>query len=199
MTHQLPDLPYPIDALEPHISRETLSLHHGKHHATYVSKLNGLIEGTEWADAPLLDIASKASGGIFNNGAQAWNHAFYWHCLSKSGGGNPDGELATAIERDFGSVDKFRQGFSDALTTLFGSGWVWLVRDPDGRLYIEATSNADNPLTKEHQPILTCDMWEHAYYVDYRNEKKRYVDAYWELVNWEFAAKNLGADMPFTP
>jgi Fe-Mn family superoxide dismutase len=199
MTHQLPDLPYSSDALAPHISAETLSLHHGKHHATYVNKLNGLIDGTEWADRPLHEIAAKASGGIFNNGAQAWNHAFYWQCLSPNGGGEPEGELAGAITRDFGDIGSLREQFSNALTTLFGSGWVWLARDADGRLHIQATSNAGNPLTEGHQPILTCDMWEHAYYVDYRNEKARYVEAFWNLVNWEFAAKNMGADEPFSP
>ncbi|MBK5969116.1 MULTISPECIES: superoxide dismutase [Thiorhodovibrio] len=199
MTHQLPDLPYPTDALAPHISAETLSLHHGKHHATYVNKLNGLIDGTEWADRPLHEIAATASGGIFNNGAQAWNHAFYWQCLSPNGGGEPEGELAGAITRDFGDIGSLREQFSNALTTLFGSGWVWLARDADGRLHIQATSNAGNPLTEGHQPILTCDMWEHAYYVDYRNEKARYVEAFWNLVNWEFAAKNMGADEPFSP
>lgn len=199
MSHQLPDLPYPSDALAPHISPETLSLHHGKHHATYVNKLNGLIEGTEWADRPLSEIAAKASGGIFNNGAQAWNHAFYWNALSPNGGGEPEGELAGAIQRDFGDFASFREQFTTALTTLFGSGWVWLARDADGRLHIQAKSNAGNPLTEGHQPILTCDMWEHAYYVDYRNEKARYVEAFWQLVNWEFAAKNMGADEPYLP
>lgn len=199
MNHELPDLPYAEDALEPHMSSETLSLHHGKHHATYVQKLNGLIEGTEFADKPLVEIAAKASGGIFNNGAQAWNHAFFWHCLSPNGGGDPSGDLAAAIQRDFGSVDDLRERFSEALTTLFGSGWVWLAKSPDGQLVIESKSNAGNPLTEGKLPLLTCDMWEHAYYVDYRNEKKKYVDAFWKLVNWDFAAENLDRKAPFSP
>jgi Fe-Mn family superoxide dismutase len=199
MPHQLPQLPYAIDALEPHISAETRSLHHGMHHATYVAKLNGLIQDTEWASRPLNEIVTNASGGIFNNGAQAWNHDFYWQCLSPNGGGEPEGELAGAIARDFGDVATFREQFSNALTTLFGSGWVWLTRDADGRLSIQSTSNAGNPLTEGQHPILTCDMWEHAYYLDYRNEKARYVEAFWQMVNWEFAAKNLGADVPYMP
>lgn len=197
MTHQLPDLPYAYDALAPHISSETLSLHHDKHHGTYVDKLNALIETTDFADKALTEIVRSASGGIFNNGAQAWNHAFFWHCLSPNGGGNPTGELASAVERDFGSVDALRDEISNALITLFGSGWVWLARDSEGKLSVEARSNAGNPLTDDKTPILTCDMWEHAYYVDYRNEKKRYVDAFWELVNWDFAAENLRRDRPF--
>lgn len=199
MPHELPDLPYPLDALEPHMSRETLALHHGKHHAAYVRKLNGLIEGTDWADVPLNDIVERASGTLFDNGAQAWNHAFFWRCLSPRGGGDPGGELGAAITRDFGSADAFREQFSEALSTIFGSGWVWLVRDVDGRLHVQAASNAGNPLSDGHHPLLTCDIWEHAYYVDHRNEKKRYVDAFWKLVNWEFAAENLGGDMAFAP
>ncbi|MCG6943511.1 MAG: superoxide dismutase [Thiohalocapsa sp.] len=195
--HKLPDLPYPEDALAPHISAETLSLHHGKHHAAYVSKLNGLIEGTRFADAPLTDIIVEADGGIFNNGAQAWNHAFYWHCLSPNGGGNPAGELASQIGRDFGTTDALREQFSQALTTLFGSGWVWLALDPSGKLVIQGQSNAGNPLREGLLPILTCDIWEHAYYVDYRNRKAEYVDAFWKLVNWDFAAENLARGQPF--
>jgi Fe-Mn family superoxide dismutase len=195
--HQLPDLPYPKDALAPHISAETLSLHHGKHHASYVEKLNGLIEGTRFADARLTDIIRQADGGIFNNGAQAWNHAFYWHCMSPDGGGDPDGELATQIDRDFGSIDALREKFSEALTTLFGSGWVWLALDPSGKLVIESRGNAGNPLRDGLLPILTCDMWEHAYYVDYQNRKKAYVDAFWHVVSWKFAAENLARDQPF--
>jgi len=198
MPHELPDLPYPYEALEPQMSSETLMLHHDKHHATYVQKLNGLIEGTEYEDMPLVEIAAKASGGIFNNGAQAWNHAFFWHCLSPNGGGDPGGELGAAIERDFGSVDAMREKFSEALTTLFGSGWVWLAKSPDGQLVIEAHGNAGNPLAEGKLPLLTCDMWEHAYYVDYRNEKKKYVESFWKLVNWDFAAENLERKAPFS-
>ncbi len=199
MKHSLPDLPYAMDALEPLMSRETLSLHHGKHQATYVEKLNGLIEGTEFSDAALSDIVTNASGGIFNNGAQAWNHAFFWNCLRPDGGGDPQGDLASAIERDFGSADALRKEFSNQLTTLFGSGWVWLAKDSDGKLSIEARSNAGNPLSDGKLPVLTCDMWEHAYYVDYRNQKKDYIDAFWQLVNWDFAAGNLERDEPFEP
>jgi Fe-Mn family superoxide dismutase len=195
--HQLPDLPYPSDALAPHISAETLSLHHGKHHATYVDKLNGLIDDTPFADARLSEIVVEAEGGIFNNGAQAWNHAFYWHCLSPDGGGDPEGALAEQIGRDFGSTDALREQFSEALTTLFGSGWVWLALDASDKLVIESRSNAGNPLRDGMLPILTCDMWEHAYYVDYRNRKKEYVDTFWKLVNWEFVAQNLTRKQPF--
>jgi superoxide dismutase, Fe-Mn family len=199
MTHQLPDLPYSTDALEPLMSSETLELHHGKHHATYVDKLNALIEGTDFADTRLTEIIRKANGGIFNNGAQAWNHAFFWNCLKPQGGGDPDGEIASAIERDFGSLDAFKSEFSNALMTLFGSGWVWLAKDSDGKLSVEPQGNAGNPLKEGKLPILTCDMWEHAYYVDYRNEKKKYVEAFWQLVNWDFANENLRRDLPFEP
>jgi Fe-Mn family superoxide dismutase len=195
--HQLPDLPYPEDALAPHISAETLSLHHGKHHATYVDKLNGLIEGTEFAGKRLTEIVVDAEGGVFNNAAQAWNHTFYWHCLSPSGGGDPKGDLMTQIDGDFGSIDALREQFSKALTTLFGSGWVWLALDPSGKLVIESRSNAGNPLRDGMLPVLTCDMWEHAYYVDYRNRKQEYVDAFWKLVNWDFAGQNLARKQPF--
>ena len=195
--HQLPELPYAEDALQPHISAETLALHHGKHHATYVDKLNGLIEGTRFADARLSEVVAEADGGTFNNAAQAWNHAFYWHCLSPQGGGDPEGELATRIGRDFGSTEALREQFSEALTRLFGSGWVWLALNPAGNLVIESRGNAGNPLRDGMTPILTCDMWEHAYYVDYRNRKKEYVDAFWKLVNWDFAAQNLSRGQPF--
>jgi Fe-Mn family superoxide dismutase len=195
--HELPDLPYPEDALAPHISAETLSLHHGKHHATYVDKLNGLIEGTGLADKSLTEIVVETEGGVFNNAAQAWNHTFYWHCLSPSGGGNPKGELMTQIGCDFGTIEALREEFSEALTTLFGSGWVWLALDPSGKLVIESRSNAGNPLRDGMLPILTCDMWEHAYYVDYRNRKQEYVNAFWDLVNWDFAVQNLARKQPF--
>jgi Fe-Mn family superoxide dismutase len=197
MPHQLPELPYAKNALEPHMSRETLDYHHGKHHATYVEKLNGLIEGSEFADMPLQELVVKASGGIFNNAAQAWNHAFFWHCLSPKGGGAPNGQLARAIERDFGDFDAFRDQFSQALTTLFGSGWVWLAKAEDGLLSIESRSNAGNPMTDGKTPILTCDVWEHAYYIDYRNAKAKYVDAFWHLTNWGFAAENYEREGPF--
>lgn len=192
MAHTLPDLPYAMDALEPHISRETLEYHYGKHHRTYVEKLNGLIEGTELAGASLEDIVKRSSGGVFNNAAQVWNHTFYWHCLSPQGGGEPTGQLAAAIDAAFGSFDAFKQQFSDKAVTLFGSGWAWLVKQPDGKLAIVQTGNAETPLTGDSVPLLTCDVWEHAYYIDYRNARPKYLEAFWQLVNWDFVASNLG-------
>jgi Fe-Mn family superoxide dismutase len=193
MAHELPSLPYAMDALEPHISRETLEYHYGKHHNTYVDNLNKLVADTEFASASLEDIVRKASGGVFNNAAQVWNHSFYWNCLSPNGGGAPAGDLATAIDRDFGSLDAFKEEFSTKAVTLFGSGWAWLVRNPDGKLSIMQTSNADTPLTGTATPLLTCDVWEHAYYVDYRNARPKYVEAFWNLVNWDFVASNFAA------
>jgi superoxide dismutase, Fe-Mn family len=191
MSHTLPELPYAMDALEPHISRETLEYHYGKHHRTYVEKLNGLIEGTEFAGASLEDIVRRSSGGVFNNAAQVWNHTFYWHCLSPQGGGAPGGELAGAIDAAFGSFEAFHQQFSDKAVTLFGSGWAWLVKKPDGKLAIVQTGNAETPLTGADVPLLTCDVWEHAYYIDYRNARPKYLEAFWKLVNWDFVAKNF--------
>jgi len=191
--HTLPDLPYPENALEPHISAETLQFHYKKHHATYVDKLNGLIPGTEFESASLEDIIKKASGGIFNNGAQVWNHTFYWNCLSPNGGGAPSGDLASAIDQAFGSFDDFKARFSESAVNNFGSGWTWLVENADGALEIVNTSNAANPMTDGKQPLLTCDVWEHAYYVDYRNARPKYVEAFWDLVNWDFVAQNLGS------
>jgi Fe-Mn family superoxide dismutase len=191
MAHTLPELPYAMNALEPHISKETLEFHYGKHHRTYVDKLNGLIEGTEHAGASLEDIVRRSTGGVFNNAAQVWNHTFYWHCLSPNGGGRPDGALAKAIDEAFGSFDAFHQQFSDKAVTLFGSGWAWLVKKPDGKLAIVQTSNAETPLTGDAKPLLTCDVWEHAYYIDYRNARPKYLEAFWQLVNWDFVAKNF--------
>ena len=190
--HRLPALPYPMDALEPHISAETLEYHHGKHHASYVKKLNGLIPGTEFASASLEDIIRNASGGIFNNGAQVWNHTFYWNCLRPAGGGEPEGALAKAIDEAFGSFSEFKERFTESAATNFGSGWTWLVKQPDGSLAIVNTSNAGNPMTDGSQPLLTCDVWEHAYYIDYRNARNKYLDAFWNLVNWDFVTQNLG-------
>lgn len=192
MAHTLPDLPYAMNALEPHISRETLEFHYGKHHRTYVEKLNGLIEGGEFADAPLEDVIRRSSGGVFNNAAQVWNHTFYWHCMSPSGGGKPDGALAKAIDDAFGSFDAFHKEFSDKATTLFGSGWAWLVKNPGGKLAIVQTGNAETPLTGKDTPLMTCDVWEHAYYIDYRNARPKYLEAFWQIVNWDFVAKNYG-------
>ena len=193
MSHQLPELPYAMDALEPHISRETLEYHYGKHHATYVTKLNGLIEGSAHADASLEDIVRNSDGGVFNNAAQIWNHTFYWNSLSPQGGGAPSGELAEAINKSFGSFDEFKKTFTDKATTLFGSGWAWLVKKADGTLAITQTSNAETPLTGDDTPLLTCDVWEHAYYIDYRNARPGYLAAWWELVNWDFASANYSA------
>ncbi len=191
MNHQLPELPYPMNALEPHISQETLEYHYGKHHKTYVDKLNGLIPGTEFENASLEEIITRASGGIFNNGAQVWNHTFYWNCLSPQGGGEPTGALKDALNEKFGSFTDFKEKFSQAATTLFGSGWAWLVKNPDGSLDIVGTSNAGNPQTEGKTPLLTCDVWEHAYYIDYRNARPKYLEAFWNLANWNFVAKNL--------
>jgi len=193
MEHKLPELPYAMDALEPHISRETLEFHHGKHHATYVANLNKLISGTEFADKSLEDIIKTSSAGIFNNSAQVWNHSFYWNCLSPNGGGEPSGALADAINSAFGSFSEFKEKFATSAATNFGSGWTWLVKNSDGSVELLNTSNAGTALTEEGKtPILTCDVWEHAYYVDYRNARPKYVEAYWNLVNWDFVASNFG-------
>jgi Fe-Mn family superoxide dismutase len=189
--HKLPELPYPKNALEPHISAETLEYHYGKHHATYVEKLNKLIPGTEFEPASLEEIIRQASGGIFNNAAQVWNHTFYWNCMSPDGGGEPEGGLATAIDDAFGSLAAFKDSFSEAAATNFGSGWTWLTRNPEGQLEIINTGNAGNPMTQDKQPLLTCDVWEHAYYIDYRNARPRYIEAFWNIVNWDFIAQNL--------
>jgi Fe-Mn family superoxide dismutase len=193
MEHTLPALPYALDALQPHISKETLEFHYGKHHQTYVTNLNNLIKGTEFENASLEDIVHKSSGGVFNNAAQVWNHTFYWHCLSPNGGGAPTGALATAINAKWGSFDEFKKAFSQTAITTFGSGWAWLVKAADGSLELVSTSNAATPLTLEGKtPLMTCDVWEHAYYVDYRNKRPDYVAAFWNLVNWEFVSANFG-------
>jgi len=193
MAHQLPELPYANNALEPHISAETLEFHYGKHHATYVTNLNNLIPGTEFEKLSLEDIIKKASAGIFNNAAQVWNHTFYWNCLSPNGGGEPDGALADAINQAFGSFADFKEKFTTSCVTNFGSGWTWLVKNSDGSLEIVNTSNAANPMTEGKTPIMTCDVWEHAYYIDYRNARPKYLEAFWNLVNWSFVAENLTA------
>jgi Fe-Mn family superoxide dismutase len=191
MEHKLPSLPFSDDALEPIISKETLDYHHGKHHQAYVTNLNKLIVGTEFEDMSLEDIILKSSGGIFNNAAQVFNHTFYWNCLSPKGGGEPAGALASAIGEAFGSFSAFKEKFSATAVGTFGSGWAWLVKDKDGKLEIVSTSNAATPLTEGKTPLLTCDVWEHAYYIDYRNARPAYVDKFWELVNWDFVAGNL--------
>lgn len=191
MEHKLPDLPYAMDALAPHISKETLEFHYGKHHQTYVTKLNDAIKGTDFAAMSLEDIVKKSDGGVFNNAAQIWNHTFYWHCLSPNGGGAPTGKLADAINSKWGSVDDFKKAFDASAAGNFGSGWTWLVQKADGSLDIANTSNAGTPLTGADTPLLTCDVWEHAYYIDYRNSRPNYLNAYWSLVNWDFAAANM--------
>ena len=196
MAFELPALPYAINALEPHISQETLEYHYGKHHNTYVVKLNGLVEGTDLAEKSLEEIVQTSTGGVFNNAAQVWNHTFYWHCLSPNGGGEPTGELADAIVKAFGSFAEFKAKFTDSAINNFGSGWTWLVKTEDGALEIVNTSNAGCPIAEEGlkmTPLLTVDVWEHAYYIDYRNLRPSYMDAFWALINWDFAAKNLAA------
>lgn len=196
MAHILPPLPYAQDALVPHISKETVELHYGKHHQTYVTNLNNLIANTEFADKSLEEIIKKSSGAIFNNAAQVWNHTFYWNCLKPNGGGEPTGKstvkLAEAINKSFGSFAKFKEEFTKTAIGTFGSGWAWLVKDANGSLALVSTSNADTPMTSGQTALLTCDVWEHAYYVDYRNMRPKYVEAFWNLVNWDFVASNLG-------
>jgi Fe-Mn family superoxide dismutase len=191
MEHKLPALPYAMDALHPHISKETLEFHYGKHHQAYVTNLNNLIKGTEFENASLEDITRKATGGIFNNAAQVWNHTFYWNCLAPKAGGAPIGALAAAIDKKWGSIAAFKEAFSKSAVGNFGSGWTWLVKKADGSIDIVNTSNAATPLTGTDKPLLTCDVWEHAYYVDYRNARPKYVESYWNLVNWDFVAKNF--------
>ncbi len=193
MAHQLPSLPFDMDGLAPHISNETLKYHYGKHHQAYVTNLNKLIAGTEFETAALEQIIKKATGGVYNNGAQVWNHSFYWNCLSPDGGGKPSGPLAAALDKIFGSFDEFKKQFSQTAITTFGSGWAWLVKDAEGSLALVSTSNAGNPLRDNETPLLTCDVWEHAYYIDYRNARPEYVAAFWNLVNWEFVEKNFNA------
>jgi Fe-Mn family superoxide dismutase len=189
--HKLPELPYAKTALAPHISAETLEYHYGKHHAAYVANLNKLIAGTEFVDLSLEDIVKKSSGGIFNNSAQVWNHSFYWNCLSPKGGDEPSGALADAIAKNFTSFAAFKEKLTNAAITQFGSGWAWLVKNPDGSLAVEQTSNAATPLKDGKKPLLTVDVWEHAYYIDYRNARPKYLEAFWNLVNWDFAGANL--------
>ncbi len=191
MEHKLPDLPYAMDALQPHISKETLEFHYGKHHQTYVTNLNNLIKGTEFENMALEDIVKKSAAGMFNNAAQIWNHTFYWFCLKPNGGGQPTGALADAINKKFGSFDEFKKQFTQTCVTTFGSGWGWLVKNADGSIELMSTSNAQSPMTSGKTALLTCDVWEHAYYVDYRNRRPDYVAAFWNLVNWDFVAKNF--------
>jgi len=193
MAFELPALPYAPTRLAPYISEETLEYHYGKHHQTYVTNLNNLVPGTEFEGLSLEEIIMKSSGGIFNNAAQVWNHTFYWNSLAPSAGGAPAGALADAINAQFGSFEAFKEEFTKCAVTTFGSGWAWLVKNADGSLAIVSTSNAGCPLTSGQKPLLTCDVWEHAYYIDYRNARPKYLEAFWALVNWDFAAANFAA------
>jgi len=185
MKHELPKLPYALDALEPLISQRTLEFHYGKHHQAYVNNLNNLIEGTSFENAELVDIILKSDGGIFNNAAQVFNHTFYFMALKARGGGKPRNKLYDAIVYTFGTFEKFKDEFSKAGATLFGSGWVWLVANSDNKLSIVKTSNAENPLCDNLMPIITLDVWEHAYYLDTQNARPKYIENFWELIDWE--------------
>ncbi|RXJ70039.1 superoxide dismutase [Fe] [Halarcobacter ebronensis] len=190
MTHELMKLPYSLDALEPLMSKETLEYHYGKHHQTYVTKLNGLIEGTKYENLSLEDIIKSSEGGIFNNAAQVFNHDFFWKGLTPNGSKIPS-SVEAALSEAFGSVDKFKEDFTNAAVNHFGSGWVWLVKNSSGKLEIVATANAKTPITDGLTPLLTCDVWEHAYYIDTRNARPKYLENFWNLVNWDFVAENL--------
>ncbi len=189
MEHSLPPLPYSKNALEPYISAETLDFHHGKHHQPYVTKLNELIKGTKFEFMPLEEVILSAEGQLFNNAAQAWNHTFFWNCLSPQGGGSA-GKVGTAIDKKWGSFEKFKTEFSEAATTNFGSGWTWLVVNKQNALEIINTSNAETPKTQGLKALLALDVWEHAYYLDYKNERPQFIEAFWNLINWEFVNKN---------
>ncbi len=191
MPFTLPELPYALDALAPHISKETLEYHYGKHHNAYVTNLNKLTDGKPEAGKSLEDLIKTTKGPVFNNAAQVWNHTFYWNCLKPQGSELPSGALLEAINASFGSFDEFKTLFTNMALGLFGSGWAWLVKDEDGTIGIESMSNAGNPLVNGQTPLLTCDVWEHAYYIDYRNARAKYVEAFWDLVNWEFVAQQL--------
>lgn len=192
MAFELPALPYDKDALEPHISAETIDYHYGKHHQTYVNNLNNLVDGTEDANKSLEELILNSEGGLFNNAAQVWNHSFYWNCLSPIGGGTPPtGALLDAINNKFGSFEEFHALFTKTAISTFGSGWAWLVKNNDGELEVTSTSNADSPMCHNQKALLTCDVWEHAYYIDYRNARPKYLDSFWNLVNWDFVASNF--------
>ena len=192
MAFELPALPYEKNALAPHISEETLEYHYGKHHATYVSKLNDAVKGTDLESKSLEDLIKSEKGGLFNNAAQVWNHTFYWNCLSPNGGGEPTGAIADAINAKFGSFDKFKEEFNASAAGNFGSGWTWLVKKSDGSVDLFNTDDADTPVAHDDvEPLLTVDVWEHAYYIDYRNSRPNYLEAFWKLVNWDFVNKNF--------
>jgi Fe-Mn family superoxide dismutase len=193
MEHKLPPLPYAADALQPYISKETIEYHYGKHHQAYVTNLNNLIKDGEFQNASLEDIIRDSAGSLFNNAAQVWNHTFFWNCMTPNNGGAPSGALADAIATRWGSFDKFKEEFTRSCVSNFGSGWTWLIRKSDGSLDISNTTNAGTPLTTSDKPLLTCDVWEHAYYIDYRNARPKFVEAFWNVVNWDFVAKNFAA------
>jgi len=190
MEHTLPALPYAIDALQPHMSKETLEFHHGKHHQTYVTNLNNLVKGTEFEQANLVDIVKRSSGPVFNNAAQIWNHTFFWNCLTPTSSGHPTGALAAAIDAKWGSLAAFQEAFTKSALGNFGSGWTWLVKKANGSVDIVNTSNAATPLSGDDVPLLTCDVWEHAYYIDHRNRRPDFLAAFWKLTNWTFAEHN---------
>ncbi len=190
MEHKLPTLPYALDGLEPYISKETLEYHYGKHHQAYVTNLNNQIKNTEYEKETLENIIKTSSGGIFNNAAQVWNHTFFWQCMKPNGGGEPSGALAEAIKATWQTFDRFKEEFTKSCVGNFGSGWTWLVKKADGSLTIVNTSNAATPLTGSDKPLLTCDVWEHAYYIDYRNARAKFVDAFWNVINWDFVSSN---------
>ncbi len=191
MEHKLPELPYAKDALQPHISAETLEYHHGKHHNAYVTNLNNLIKGTKYENMSLEEIITSSEAGIFNNSAQVWNHTFFWNCLSPKGGGAPTGKVSEMINKKWGSFDKFKEEFTKAATTNFGSGWTWLIQNKQGDVEIFNTGNANTPMTSGHKALLTLDVWEHAYYIDYRNSRPNFINAFWNLVNWDFVNQNI--------
>jgi Fe-Mn family superoxide dismutase len=191
MNFEVAPLPYAKDALQPVMSVETFDYHYEKHHKTYMTKLKGLIEGKPEASKTLEEVVKSSSGGVFNNAAQVWNHTFFWHCMAPNAGGNPTGAIAAAIDKSFGSFDDFKKKFSEASVGQFGSGWGWLVKNADGSLAIETTANAETPFAAGKTCVLTVDVWEHAYYIDYRNARAKFVEEWWKLVNWDFANKNL--------
>jgi Fe-Mn family superoxide dismutase len=191
MEHKLPDLPYPKEALQPHISSETLDYHHGKHHKAYVTKLNELIKGTKFENMSLEEVIKGSEGPIFNNAAQHWNHTFFWSCMAPKAGGYPGGKVGDLINKKWGTFDKFKEDFSKSAVANFGSGWTWIVTNNRGELEIMNTSNADNPLKHDVKALMTLDVWEHAYYIDYRNSRPDFINAFWNVVNWDFVNKNL--------
>ena len=194
MEHKLPQLPYALDALQPVFSKETMEYHYGKHHQTYITNLNKLIVGTEFEHLLLEEIVKKSTGGIFNNAAQTWNHTFYWLGFTPKGQGKPDGDLLNAINRDFGSFADFQAAFDACAANTFGSGWAWLVKTADGKLALRSTANAATPLTENGvTPLLTCDVWEHAYYIDYRNSRPNYLKGFWQIVDWSVVAQRFAA------